>query len=90
MILWRLEVPVADQAVKERTYNFPVFAAQGGGLVREVEIANRTYEYFFVEVPEGFMFAVGDKMPTEWDIVPANGAAQELISREQFDELDGD
>ena len=63
-------------------YNFPVFATQGGGLVREVgEVC------IFVEAPpEGVGLTVGDIMPKEWGIVAANDAAR----RQLDDELWGD
>lgn len=72
--------------MSERVYNFPVFASQGGGLVREV--SKNPYRYIFVEKPDCPGLDVGDYMPDEWDIVPANQAARDLVNREQFDDLD--
>lgn len=66
-----------------KTYNFPVFATQGGGLVREA--SRNPYRYVFVEAPpEGMGLGVGDFMPEEWDLIPANRQAREVIDEEQF------
>ncbi len=55
-------------------YAFPVWATQGGGLVRE---AGQSGVCHFVEAPEpGMNLSVGDTMPSEWSIVPANNAAR--------------
>jgi len=74
-------------------YPFPVFHSQGGGLVKEV--GRSPFTYVFVEAPDGCPgLKVGDQMPTGWDIVPANVAAQRLLIEELvcIDEpnLDGD
>lgn len=66
----------------ERNYNYPVFATQGGGLVREV--SQNPFTYIFVEKPGCPGLDVGDTMPKEWDIVPANQSARDLLSEEQF------
>lgn len=67
----------------EKSYDFPVFGTQGGGLVREVRAASG-YEYYFVEAPKQCpMFRVGDRMPEEWGVTPANSAA-ELSVEEDF------
>lgn len=68
----------------ERTYNFPVFGTQGGGLVRQV--ARNTY--IFVEKPECPGLDIGDYMPEEWGIIAANRQATELIEEEQFGDKD--
>lgn len=70
---------MADQ----KTYNFPVFGTQGGGLVRELK-TQKGYKYIFVEAPDCPGLGVGDFMPEEWDIIPANRQAREAISDEQF------
>jgi hypothetical protein len=66
-----------------REYNFPVWATQGGGLVREV--SRNPYRYIFVEAPpKGMGLSVGDFMPEEWDLIPANKLARDIIEDEQF------
>ena len=65
----------------KRTYNYPVFGTQGGGLVREV--SQSPFIYVFVEKPDHHGLDVGDTMPNEWDIIPANQAAIDLIGHEQ-------
>ncbi len=68
----------------EKTYNFPVFATQGGGLVRKIKTVDG-YKYIFVEAPpQGMGLGVGDFMPEMWDIIPANQQAREAINEEQF------
>ncbi len=68
---------------KLEAYPFPVFGTQGGGLVREV--SQNPFVYGFVEAPEGCpSLQVGDTMPSEWDIAPANQAARDLLYEEQF------
>ena len=73
---------------QEKKYNFPVFGTQGGGLVRELKTQNG-YEYIFVEPPpEGMGLDVGDFMPKEWGIIPANQQAREAIQEEQLSDDD--
>lgn len=75
---------------QEKIYNFPVFGTQGGGLVREIK-TDSGYKYIFVEAPpEGMGLGVGDFKPEEWDIIPANKLAREVIEKDQFgnDEVD--
>lgn len=69
--------------MSERTYNFPVFGTQGGGLVREVS----PNKFIFVEKPNCPGLDVGDFMPDEWDYQPANRVAREQISNEREDYL---
>ena len=58
---------------REAAYLFPVWGTQGGGLVREV---GKSGVYHFVEAPDASMnLTVGDPMPAEWGIAPANTAA---------------
>ena len=52
-------------------YDFSVYGTQGGGLVREIVPGN----FIFIEEPTGSGLKVGDKMPTEWGIAPANERA---------------
>ena len=50
--------------MSEKSYNFPVWGTQGGGLVREVERGRD--RYIFVEKPDCPGLDVGDFMPDEW------------------------
>lgn len=54
-------------------YNYPVFATQGGGLVKEI---GRSGIYEFIEAPDCPGFGVGDHMPAEWGIAPFNRQAR--------------
>ena len=67
----------------EREYNFPVFGTQGGGLVREIKTGNG-YTYIFVEKPDCPGLDVGDTMPEQWDIIPANRQAREALGEENI------
>ncbi len=60
-------------------YRFPVFATQGGGLVHEVGGV-----CIFVEKPNCPGLDVGDTMPAEWDMIPANDLAREQLKEEEF------
>lgn len=53
------------------TLDFAVFGTQGGGLARRSDDGN---DYVWYEVPAEFAeeFKVGDIIPDEWDIQPAN------------------
>jgi hypothetical protein len=64
--------------MEQKTYNFPVYGTQGGGLVRE--IAPNLYR--FVEKPNCPGLDVGDTMPKEWGIVPVNQRAQKFFEEE--------
>ncbi len=55
-------------------YNFPVFATQGGGLARQVGDSDT---FIFVEASDCPGLGVGDFVPKEWDLIPANRAASE-------------
>ena len=63
----------------ERAYNYSVWATQGGGLVREV---NGTY--IFVEKSDCPGLDVGDEMPVEWGIIPANSYARNDMDRHEW------
>jgi hypothetical protein len=63
----------------EQVYNFPVYGTQGGGLAREV---NGTY--IFITDPDCPGLAVGDEVPKEWDIQPANDLASHASLEERF------
>jgi hypothetical protein len=62
-----------------RNYEYPVYATQGGGLVREI-----SGQYFFIEKPDCPGLDIGDEMPKDWGIVPANHQAR----REERDNFD--
>ena len=62
----------------EREYKYPVWGTQGGGLVREVNGA-----YVFVEQPDCPSLDVGDTMPDEWGIVPANQRARNEMDQDE-------
>ena len=51
--------------------NFSVWGTQGGGLVRDVNGS-----FIFVENPDCPGFNVGDEMPEEWGVEPANELAE--------------
>jgi len=53
-------------------YNFPVYGTQGGGLARNVE-----GKFIFVEKPDCPGLSVGDEVPEQWDIIPANQLAKD-------------
>ncbi len=71
-----------DGAEMEKIYNYPVFGTQGGGLVREV--SQNLYRYVFIEKPDCPGLDVGDFMPEQWDIIPANQSARDQLFDEQF------
>ena len=56
----------------DRDYRYAVWGTQGGGLVREVQGI-----YIFIEKPDCPGLDVGDEMPSEWGIAPANQLARE-------------
>ncbi len=60
-----------------KRYDYPVYGTQGGGLVRSVG-----QTYIFVEKPDCPGLDVGDEMPEEWGIIPANEQARQ----EAYDE----
>jgi len=53
-------------------YNYPVWGTQGGGIVRESGSG-----YIFVTKPNCPGLDVGDTMPDEWGLIPANDLATE-------------
>ena len=64
----------------DRKYHFPVYGTQGGGIVREAAKGICV----FVEEPVGSGLNVGDTMPPEWSITPANQLAMEQMIDDQF------
>ncbi len=68
-------------------YDYPVWATQGGGLVRH-ESGNR---YIFVKKPDCQGLKVGDEMPEEWGVIPANDhARQDMAAHDWLDPMDWD
>jgi len=66
--------PLAERNPFERKledYPYAVYGTQGGGLVRRVGD-----QCIFVTKPKCSGFDVGDTMPEEWDIQPANALAR--------------
>ncbi|MDO8472050.1 MAG: hypothetical protein Q7S64_02820 [bacterium] len=62
-----------------KTYRFPVWGTQGGGLVRR-----SGDQYVFVEAPRDVpSLDVGDLMPSEWGVIPANDLAAEELEEEE-------
>ncbi len=64
---------------KEAKYPFPVYCTQGGGLVKE-----DGKKMVFIEAPldPAFCLKVGDEMPAEWGLIPANNLAQTKMDAE--------
>ena len=56
-----------------QSYRFPVYSTKGGGLVRPVNGA-----YVFVSESDLPGLGVGEIMPKNWWIVPANQLAVQL------------
>ena len=73
--------------LREKAYDYPVFGTQGGGLVREVSQGPFIF-YVFVEKPNHSGLDVGDTMPKDWDIIPLNQAACDLVGHQQWMDSD--
>ena len=67
----------------EQKFNFPVYATQGGGLARRVGEV-----YVFVTDSDCPGLGIGEIVPQEWDLIPANGQAQTEMSERDFNEDD--
>ncbi len=65
----------------QRDYAYPVWGTQGGGLVRLVGD-----QYIFVTKPDCPGYDVGDDMPKEWGLIPANNLATQEMQRREFGE----
>jgi hypothetical protein len=59
-----------------KEYPFPVFGTQGGGLARQIGRTGQTF--IFVEAPDCPGLDVGDTVPQEWGLAPANQPALAL------------
>lgn len=64
--------PTIALKIMAKTYPFPIWGTQGGGLVRQ-----EGDHYVFVEAPGFDGIQVGDRMHEMWDLIPANEAARE-------------
>ena len=65
---------IDDNDDLNQKYDFAVWATQGGGLVSAGLGDDRTYR--FVEAPPDQPdLKVGDELPPEWGLIPANTAA---------------
>jgi hypothetical protein len=61
-------------------YKFPVYGTQGGGIARFVG-----EKLIFVEAPkQSTGLTVGDEVPEQWDIQPANELARLADPRREF------
>ena len=67
-----------------REYNYAVWGTQGGGLAREV----RRGVYIFVTKPNCPGFDVGDEVPAEWGLTPANEIARQEMGDEELGDLE--
>mgnify|MGYP001578523602 FL=1 len=68
----------------KREFNFPVWHTQGGGLARQVGD-----QYIFVEKPHDSVGVdIGDFMPEEWGLHPANELAHRQM--QQMDDADAE
>lgn len=66
------------------TYNFAVYYTQGGGLAR---LSGQSDTYVFVEAPSPEMgLGVGDFVPREWGLAPANLLAHEEALEERWND----
>ena len=68
---------------KSEDYTTPVFHTQGGGLARRAHPGSDIF--YFVEAPDrGTGLSVGDRVPDEWGLAPAND-----LARQEDDQPDG-
>lgn len=65
----------------EREFKYPVWGTQGGGLVRQIGD-----KYIFITKPDCPGLDVGDDMPEEWGVIPANWRAKQEMARHEFDD----
>ncbi len=63
---------------EDRTYNYPVYGTQGGGLVRYIGSTA-----IFITKPDCPGLDIGDEMPSEWDTIPANDLARNEMERDR-------
>ncbi len=64
------------KGIDPKTYPEALWGTQGGGLARQVGTGNH---YVFVEAPGHSGLNVGDAVPGDWDIQPANQLAREQM-----------
>lgn len=75
----RTHAPKDAQKMATREYSYPVYGTQGGGLVRQIGAA-----YIFIEKPDCPGLDIGDTMPEEWGVIPANEHAREETLQGEF------
>jgi hypothetical protein len=61
-----------------KDYNYPVYGTQGG-LCRFIGETG-----IFITKPDCPGFDVGDEVPQEWDMLPANDLACQEIARKDY------
>lgn len=66
--------------IDPEAYTNPVFFCQGEVLVEEI-VAGELY-HLLEDLPSCGL-KIGDSMPREWDLIPANKAAKDALEREQ-------
>ncbi len=68
----------------ERVFKYAVWYTQGGGLVRRVG-----GQHIFVEKPHPSVgLDVGDDMPEEWGLAPANDIAMQEMEASLWSDFD--
>jgi hypothetical protein len=79
------DLGMSTTAVHIHSDGVPVWTTQGGGLA-----CSSGDDFVWHEVPQEFAgsFHVGDPIPEEWGIHPANQAAMDIMSAEEYDNLD--
>ncbi len=79
---------MTHQEKKPSDYPFPVFHTQGGGLAKRSDPGSHSHS--FVQAPDSSTgLGVGDLVPAEWDLVPANEIAKNERNQEDRDINDG-
>jgi len=68
-------------AIDPESYKEPIFFCQGEALVREI-VGGEVYQ--LLEAIPSCGLEVGDNIPKEWGLLPANKAARMLMEQDQF------
>ena len=64
---------------RRKIYPYAVWVTQGGGLARRLHKGMALPGLFvFVEAPHSQSLGVGDYVPEEWGLEPANGLARDM------------
>ena len=71
-------------AIDPKVFKTPVFFCQGEALCEEV-VAGEVYR--LLEAIPACGLEIGDNIPKEWDLIPANEAAR-LVVMEDYDDDD--